>query len=201
MFDVAELLWAKAIPVAFVASTDLQRSRAFYEGVLGLRVQRTTSFALVLVGGGTTVRVTRVDLLMDAGRMINPGIDRGQITGGFIQGMGWCTTEELKWSPRGELWSHSPTTYKIPNISDVPAVFNVDWIENAGNTQNIRGSKAVGEPPLLLAISVFCAIKNALSFVSGGEIPQLHAPATGEEILKRLTELRRKTAMTPAVSA
>ena len=134
------------------------------------------------------MRVLRSDLLMDIGRPINPGIDRGQITGGFIQGMGWLTNEELRYAPDGELLSHSPTTYKIPNISDVPAVFNIEWIENDANTVNIRASKAVGEPPLLLAISVFCAIKNALSFVSGGEIPKLQAPATGEEILKRLTE-------------
>ena len=147
------------------------------------------------------MRVLRSDLLMDIGKPINPGIDRGQITGGFIQGMGWLTNEELRYTPEGELLSHSPTTYKIPNISDVPAVFNIEWIDNEANTQNIRASKAVGEPPLLLAISVFCAIKNALSYVSGGEIPRLQAPATGEEILKRLTEYRRKAAMTPAVSA
>lgn len=138
------------------------------------------------------MRVLRSDLLMDIGRPINPGIDRGQITGAFIQGMGWLTNEEMRYTAEGELLSHSPTTYKIPNVSDVPPVFNVEWIDNPGNVQNIRASKAVGEPPLLLAISVFCAIKNALSFVSGGEIPQLHAPATGEEILKRLTEHKKR---------
>jgi xanthine dehydrogenase large subunit len=134
------------------------------------------------------MRVLRTDMLMDIGKSINPGVDRGQLTGGFIQGMGWLTTEELKYSEQGELWSHSPTTYKIPNISDVPDVFNVDWIENGANVVNIRQSKAVGEPPLLLAVSVWTAVKHALSFVSGDEIPVLHAPATCEEILMRMAE-------------
>jgi xanthine dehydrogenase large subunit len=128
---------------------------------------------------------------MDIGKPINPGIDRGQITGAFVQGMGWLTNEELRYAADGELLSHSPTTYKIPNIQDLPPVFNVDWIENDANTLNIRSSKAVGEPPLLLAISVWMAVKNALSFVSGDAIPRLLAPATGEEILRRLTEYRQ----------
>lgn len=136
------------------------------------------------------MRVLRSDLLMDIGESINPGIDRGQIVGAYIQGMGWLTNEEMRRTADGELLSHSPTTYKIPNIQDLPAVFNVDWIDNPGNRQNIRSSKAVGEPPLLLAISVWCAVKNALSCVSRGEIPKLDAPATGEEILMRLTALR-----------
>jgi xanthine dehydrogenase large subunit len=137
------------------------------------------------------MQVLRSDLLMDIGKPINPGIDRGQITGAFVQGMGWLTNEELRYAPDGDLLSHSPTTYKIPNIQDLPPVFNVDWIENDANVLNIRSSKAVGEPPLLLAISVWMAVKNALSFVSGGAIPQLHAPATGEEILRRLTQYHR----------
>ena len=130
----------------------------------------------------------RVDVLMDIGKPINPGIDRGQITGGFIQGMGWLTTEELKYSPVGELWSHSPTTYKIPNISDLPEVFNVATLPNPDNTVSLRRSKAVGEPPLLLGISVWAAVKNALSHVTvGGDIARLAIPATPEEILKSLT--------------
>jgi len=134
------------------------------------------------------MRIVRSDVLMDIGKPINPGIDRGQMTGGFVQGFGWLTTEELRYTPEGELLTHSPTTYKIPNIQDVPEVFNLDWIENDANTVNLRASKAVGEPPLLLGISVFCAIKNALSYAGGGA---LHAPATGEQILMRLTACRR----------
>ena len=135
------------------------------------------------------MQVLRCDLLMDIGKPINPGIDRGQITGAFIQGMGWLTNEELRYDSKGNLLSHSPTTYKIPNIQDLPPVFNVDWID-AENPLNIRSSKAVGEPPLVLAISVWMAVKNALSYLSGGKIPKLHAPATGEEILMRMTAYR-----------
>jgi xanthine dehydrogenase large subunit len=139
------------------------------------------------------MRVTRVDLLMDAGESINPGIDRGQITGGFIQGMGWVTSEELKWSPNGELWSHSPTTYKIPNISDLPQVFNVATIENHDNVVSLYRSKALGEPPLLLGISVWCAVKDALSYVAGTAPVSLSLPATPEEILLTLTRLTQRS--------
>ena len=144
------------------------------------------------------MRIVRSDLLMDIGKSINPGIDRGQITGAFIQGVGWLTNEEKRWSKDGDVLSHSPTTYKIPNIQDVPEIFNVDTIENNANTVNVASSKAVGEPPLLLGISVFMAVKNALSFVSNGAIPKIDAPATGEEILKRLTEYRRKPSLAAA---
>ncbi len=145
-------------------------------------------------------RILRSDVLMDIGKPINPGIDRGQMTGGFVQCFGWLTTEELRYTPEGELLTHSPTTYKIPNIQDVPEIFNLDWIENEENTINLRASKAVGEPPFLLGISVFCAIKNALSYVSNGAIPKLRAPATGEEILMRLTEMKKITAAEAAAA-
>ena len=135
------------------------------------------------------LKLTRVDLLMDAGVPINPGIDRGQITGGFIQGVGWVTTEELKYrADTGELLSHSPTTYKIPNIGDLPPVFNIDLLENPDNTVSLHRSKALGEPPLLLGISAWAAAKDALSYVSGEEIPDLKIPATGEQILMLLTK-------------
>src|SRR5207247_1354358 len=98
------------------------------------------------------LKIARTDLLMDAGESINPGIDRGQIVGGFIQGVGWVTTEELVYAANGELLSHSPTTYKIPNISDRPAIFNVRFLDNPRNDVSLYRSKAVGEPPLLLGI-------------------------------------------------
>jgi xanthine dehydrogenase large subunit len=146
-----------------------------------------TACAEVLIDRFTgELNVLRADVLMDIGRPINPGIDRGQMVGGFIQGLGWVTTEELRYSATGELLSHSPTTYKIPNVMDVPPVFNMDWIDHE-NPVNVAGSKAVGEPPLLTAISVWCAVKNALAYVSNGEIPKLRLPATGEEILGRLS--------------
>jgi xanthine dehydrogenase large subunit len=141
------------------------------------------------------LQVLRADLLMDIGRSINPGIDRGQIVGGFMQGLGWLTTEELVYSEDGHLLSHSPTTYKIPSINDLPEIFEVDWIANDENTVNIKSSKAVGEPPLMLALSVWCAVKHALSFVSNGEIPTLHIPATNQEILARLTQYQSSPAL------
>jgi len=135
------------------------------------------------------LRIPRVDLLIDIGQSINPGVDRGQIIGGFIQGMGWVTTEALVYGERGELLSYSPTTYKIPVITDVPTEFHVATFDNTDNVQNIRRSKAVGEPPLMMGISVWAAVKNALSYVQPGRCVELSLPATGEEILRCLTEL------------
>lgn len=132
------------------------------------------------------LRVKRIDLLIDIGESINPGVDRGQIIGGFVQGMGWSTTEALVYDERGNLLSYSPTTYKIPATTDVPEEFNVALFENSDNVKNIRRSKAVGEPPLMLGISVWAAVKNALSFVAEDQSP-LNLPATGEEILRCLT--------------
>jgi xanthine dehydrogenase large subunit len=144
------------------------------------------------------MRVTRVDLLMDAGQCINPGIDRGQVVGGFIQGMGWVTTEELKYSEAGVLLSHSPTTYKIPAISDVPPVFNVKFLDNPDNAVSLHRSKALGEPPLLLGISVWAAVKNALSYVgTKRQIPHLELPATVEQILMVMTRQTRAAASQP----
>jgi len=135
------------------------------------------------------MKVLQSDILMDIGRSMNPGIDRGQIVGAFIQGMGWVTNEELRYDANGHLLTHSPTTYKIPNIQDLPESFQVDWIDNPDNTVNIRGSKAVGEPPFMLALSIWAAAKHALSFVNDSVTPTLDLPATGEELLKRITEL------------
>jgi xanthine dehydrogenase large subunit len=133
--------------------------------------------------------IPRVDLLIDIGESINPGVDRGQIIGGFVQGMGWVTTEALVYGERGELLSYSPTTYKIPAITDLPTEFHVSTFDNADNVQNIRSSKAVGEPPLMMGISVWAAVKNALSYVQPSRTVDLGLPATGEEILRCLTEL------------
>ena len=135
--------------------------------------------------------VLRSDVLMDIGRPINPGVDRGQLVGGFIQGLGWVTTEDLRYTSEGVLLSHSPTTYKIPNVHDVPKVLNIDWLD-VTNPVNVAGSKAVGEPPLLMAISAWTAVKHALSFVSNGNLAKLRLPATGEEILMRMTEYAKR---------
>lgn len=131
------------------------------------------------------LKIVRADLLMDLGRSLNPGIDRGQVAGAFIQGAGWLTTECLVYDGNGRLASHSPTTYKIPSVQDVPRIFNIDFIDNGGNEVNLHASKAAGEPPLLLSACVLLAVKNALSYRTEG-IPALRCPATSEEILRRL---------------
>ena len=143
------------------------------------------------------MRVLRLDLLLDIGESINPGVDRGQIIGGFVQGMGWVTNECLVYNDRGELLSHSPTTYKIPAVTDVPDAFNLRLFPNSSNTQNICRSKAVGEPPLMLALSVWAAAKNALSSVKPGRAVDLRIPATGEEILRVITCLENDATTTP----
>jgi xanthine dehydrogenase large subunit len=139
------------------------------------------------------VQVTRAVILIDLGRSINPAIDRGQVVGGFVQGLGWVTTEELRYAASGELLSHSPTTYKVPNVTDVPPVFRVDFFQGGEERLNLYGSKAVGEPPLLLAVSVWAAVKHALSSTSAGRVP-LRLPATNEEVLLRLTASRDRPA-------
>ncbi len=141
-------------------------------------------------------RVRRVDILHDAGKSLNPAIDLGQIEGGFIQGMGWLTTEQLWWNPQGELKTHAPSTYKIPVCRDLPECFNVKLYGPGCNQEDsIFRSKAVGEPPLMLAISVFHAIKDAIASVCDDQLsPRLNAPATPEEILNAIEELRARAA-------
>jgi xanthine dehydrogenase molybdopterin binding subunit len=128
-------------------------------------------------------RVLRADILHDVGDSINAGVNRGQIEGGFVQGMGWLTTEELKWDDKGRLLTHSPDTYKLPAIGDMPRIFNVSFLKNATKKGVVFGSKAVGEPPFMLAISVREAIRDAVAAFgrAGGEIP-LSSPATCEAI-------------------
>jgi len=134
------------------------------------------------------MKTTRADLIMDLGKSINPGIDRGQIVGGFVQGLGWVTTEELVYSAKGNLLSHSPTTYKIPAVTDLPEIFNLRFLDNPHNEVSLYRSKAVGEPPLLLGVSVWLAVKNALSYSANGKSVPLSLPATGEKILLALDQ-------------
>jgi xanthine dehydrogenase large subunit len=132
-------------------------------------------------------KVLKVDVLYDAGTSINPAIDIGQVEGGFIQGMGWLTTEQLVWNDKGYLSTHAPSTYKIPATGDIPAHFKVALWEQPNFEDNVFGSKAVGEPPFMLAISVFEAFKDAIATARGdGAVVQLTAPATAENVLKAL---------------
>ncbi len=137
-------------------------------------------------------RVDRVDILHDVGRSLNPALDIGQIEGGFVQGMGWLTSEELVWDDAGRLRTHAPSTYKIPLASDRPRVFNValaDWSENREPT--IKRSKAVGEPPFMLPVSVLEAIGMAVASVADYRVcPRLDTPATPERVLMAVERVR-----------
>ena len=137
-------------------------------------------------------RVLRVDILHDVGQSLNPAIDLGQIEGGFIQGMGWLTTEELVFDDKGRLMTHAPSTYKIPVASDRPPVFNMAiWDKGRNREDTIYRSKAVGEPPLMLAISVFSALTDAVIAAGGYRaFPDLDAPATPERILFAVDAVR-----------
>ena len=128
------------------------------------------------------MKVDRVDILHDVGRSINPAIDIGQIEGGFVQGMGWLTTEELVFDDEGRLRTHAPATYKIPTAGDVPADFRVALFDNENREDTIGRSKAVGEPPLMLAISVFNAIADAI-----------HSLAPGADVVSTRRRRRRRS--------
>jgi xanthine dehydrogenase large subunit len=137
------------------------------------------------------MRLDRVDILHDVGRSLNPAVDLGQIEGGFVQGMGWLTAEELVFDDKGRLLTHAPSTYKIPTASDVPEHFEVRLWNSSGNSApTIYRSKAVGEPPLMLAISVFCAISDAIASLKPRAAPPLRAPATPESIMNAVRALR-----------
>jgi xanthine dehydrogenase large subunit len=134
-------------------------------------------------------RVLKVDILHDVGTSINPAIDIGQIEGGFVQGMGWLTTEQLAWNDKGLLTTHAPSTYKIPATGDIPEHFKVDFWPEPNREDNVFGSKAVGEPPFMLAISVYEALKAAVAAGRvDGKVVRLTAPATAENVLNSLLD-------------
>ncbi len=140
--------------------------------------------------------IERVDILHDVGRSLNPALDRGQIEGGFVQGQGWLTTEELWWDDKGRLRTHAPSTYKIPVASDRPRIFNVAFAEWSENREpSVHRSKAVGEPPLMLAMSVLHALSDAVASVADHKFcPRLDTPATPERILFAVENMRARAA-------
>lgn len=140
------------------------------------------------------VKVLRADILMDLGRPVNEDLDIGQVSGAYIQGLGWVTTENLFYNDQGLLLSHAPSTYKIPNVQDTPRVFNIELLENDENYANVRGTKAVGEPPLLLAISAWTAVNDALRQLPHyiASYPDLRIPATSENVLRAMMPERFK---------
>ena len=138
-------------------------------------------------------KVLRTDIVHDVGDSINADIDLGQVFGGFIQGLGWCTTEVIRWDQKGNLLNHSPDTYKIPGIGDTPLHFDVELLSDAPNIGAIRRSKAVGEPPLMLAFSAWLAIKDAISAIGNHQFePEFELPASNEVVALSVEKIRNE---------
>jgi xanthine dehydrogenase large subunit len=177
----------------FYATPDIHYDRAAHRGRPFLYFAYGAALSEVVIDTLTGEhKVVAVDILHDVGHSLNPAIDLGQIEGGFIQGMGWLTTEELVYDPRGRLLTHAPSTYKIPTANDRPARMEIAiWERGRNEEQTIHRSKAVGEPPLMLAISVFSALTQAVAAAAPGKgLPKLDAPATPERLLAAIDELR-----------
>lgn len=161
------------------------KGRPFYYYAFGAAVSE------VEIDGFTgTFKLKQVDIVHDVGESLNPLVDRGQIEGGFVQGMGWLTMEELVWDNQGRLRTYAPSTYKIPTISEIPEKFTVNFLENVPQPGVIYGSKAVGEPPLMLAISVREAIREAVAAFGEADCVSLASPATPEAILMAIDKVR-----------
>jgi xanthine dehydrogenase large subunit len=179
----------------FHATPDIHYDRAAHSGRPFLYFAYGAALSEVVIDTLTGEhKVVAVDILHDVGRSLNPAIDLGQIEGGFIQGMGWLTTEELVYDDRGRLLTHAPSTYKIPTANDRPARMEIAIWERGENAEpTIHRSKAVGEPPLMLAISVFSALTQAVAAAAPGQgLPKLDAPATPERLLAAIDELRAR---------
>jgi xanthine dehydrogenase large subunit len=187
--DVAKQAFIARVPLSatgFYATPKIRWNRERREGRPFFYFAYGAACSEVIVDVTTgEMRVDRVDILHDVGRSLNPAVDMGQIEGGFVQGMGWLTTEELVFDKDGKLTTHAPSTYKIPTASDVPEDLRVSLWRSKGNRQpTIYRSKAVGEPPLMLALSVFSAITDAVASLAPGAVPELDAPATPESIMR-----------------
>ncbi|HEX8366602.1 MAG TPA: xanthine dehydrogenase molybdopterin binding subunit [Allosphingosinicella sp.] len=179
----------------YYATPDIGYDRKSHRGRPFLYFAYGTALSEVVIDTLTGEhKVLAVDILHDVGRSLNPAIDMGQIEGGFIQGMGWLTTEELVYDDRGRLLTHAPSTYKIPTANDRPARMDIAIWERGRNAEpTIHRSKAVGEPPLMLAISVFSALTQAVAAAAPGNgLPKLDAPATPERILAAIDDLRAR---------
>ncbi len=187
--EIAALAYQSRISLSstgFYATPEIEwdrirgRGRPFYYFAYGASV---TEVVIDTLTGEN--RILRADILHDVGRSLNPAIDKGQIEGGYVQGAGWLTTEELIWNDKGQLTTHAPSTYKIPACSDRPAIFNVDLLEHGVNREKtIYRSKAVGEPPFMLGIGAMMALSDAVAAVGdGSRFPSLHGPVTAERVL------------------
>jgi xanthine dehydrogenase large subunit len=195
--EVAHKAWMERVSLAasgFYATPDIHfdrvsgRGRPFYYFAYGVAATE------VLVDCFTgEYRFTRADLLHDCGSSLNPAIDLGQVEGGYIQGLGWLTMEELWWDEKGRLRTHAPSTYKIPTARDLPEDFRVQLVSGRANPANtVFRSKAVGEPPLMLGISGWLALKDAVAAAAGTRQVHLDAPATPERVLLAIEAAKRK---------
>ncbi len=194
--ELAKLCWLNRVSLSatgFYKTPDLDWDAAKMKGRPFYYFSHGAAAAEVAIDTLTgEARVLRTDIVQDCGRPLNPAVDLGQIEGGFVQGMGWFTNEELWWDADGRLRTVGPSTYKIPGSRDVPPVFNVRILEGApaGNA-SVFGSKGIGEPPLLLATAVWTALKDAIGSVAGHKVPvALDAPATAERILAAVHSVR-----------
>ncbi|HEX8239526.1 MAG TPA: xanthine dehydrogenase molybdopterin binding subunit [Allosphingosinicella sp.] len=191
----AHLARIPLLATGFYATPKIHYDRATHSGRPFLYFAYGAALSEVVIDTLTGEhRVVAVDILHDVGRSLNPAIDLGQIEGGFIQGMGWLTTEELVFDERGRLLTHAPSTYKIPTANDRPARMDIAiWERGENQEETIHRSKAVGEPPLMLAISVFSALTQAVAAAAAGKgLPKLDAPATPERLLAAIDELRAR---------
>ena len=196
--ELAKLTWQNRVSLSatgFYATPDISwddetmTGRPFYYFSYGACVSEGAIDTLT-----GEMRVLRADILQDCGRSLNPAINLGQIEGAFIQGMGWLTMEELWWDEAGVLRTHGPSTYKIPGSRDVPPILNVHILEDAPNREpTIFRSKGIGEPPLMLALSVWLAIRDAISSLSDHRFAAaLNTPATAERILDAVEDMRAR---------
>jgi xanthine dehydrogenase large subunit len=202
---VAHRAWMDRVQLSasgFYATPDIHFDRATGQGTPFYYFAYGAAVTEVLVDTLTgEYRFTRADLLHDCGRSLNPAIDLGQVEGAYIQGLGWLTMEELWWDYTGRLRTHAPSTYKIPTARDLPEDFRVRLVSGRDNPANtVFRSKAVGEPPFMLGISAWLALKDAVIAAAGTRHVRLDAPATPERVLLAITSARR-AATTPATMA
>ncbi|MEO1265706.1 MAG: molybdopterin cofactor-binding domain-containing protein, partial [Pseudomonadota bacterium] len=194
-----EMSFDDAVMSAYMARVPLSATGFYATPKIGWNKQERTGRPFFYFAYGAAVteavidtltgenRLLRADILHDVGRSLNPAIDRGQIEGGYVQGAGWLTTEELVWDEAGALKTHAPSTYKIPTSADRPPELNIAIYDRGANAEEtVYRSKAVGEPPFMLAISAFFAISDAIARAGGGQYPDLQAPATPERVLAAL---------------
>jgi xanthine dehydrogenase molybdopterin-binding subunit B len=205
VYQERRMLFSEVIPVAYMSQVNLSANGFYKTPDIGWDKAKGWGRPFNYYAFGMAVsevlidtltgyyKNVRTDILHDVGESINPGIDIGQVEGGYVQGVGWCTTEEIKWDAKGKMLNHSPDTYKIPSVQDIPSDFRTSLLQGYPNPYAIRKSKAVAEPPLMLAFSTWLAIKDAISAVGNHAFePMFKLPATNELILLSIEDMKEK---------